>query len=286
METKRKRKRIDSLEKHVKRFRNRFGELDKHIEALNNLVGMHSVKKAILGQLKYLLCAESAEGHFLNTCICGPPGSGKTTLAKTLFELWTSLRLFENAKFTVLSRADLVAPYLGQTASRAKRALMKHKGSVIFIDEFYSLVNSDTDAYGIEALTVLNSFMSENVDTVIIVAGYQKEVDKIFEMQPGLHRRFAWRFKIEPYSGVELFAIFKSQLKEHGWTVDPQAIELFKTKKFKYGGGDTLNIALKAKIKYSTRNWLTGGNKRLLYSDVERAINSHIVEEEVPVMYM
>ena len=84
METKRKRKRIDSLEKHVKRFRNRFGELDKHIEALNNLVGMHSVKKAILGQLKYLLCAESAEGHFLHTCICGPPGCGKGTQSPRL----------------------------------------------------------------------------------------------------------------------------------------------------------------------------------------------------------
>ena len=75
---------------------------------------------------------------------------------------------------------------MGQTAGQTRKALHKHKGGCIFIDEFYTLSNSDNDSYGAEALGELNTFMSENPDTVVIVAGYKNEVEKVFEVQPGL----------------------------------------------------------------------------------------------------
>lgn len=278
-----KRKRADSVMRHAKRFKNRFGKLDKRLVQLEKLVGMEEVKKNIMGQLKFLLCNDgSTDDHFLHTCVTGPPGCGKTSLARVLYDLWSSLKVFsDGASFNILHRSDLVAPYMGQTAGRTKKALHRHKGGCIFIDEFYTLTNSDSDSYGAEALGELNTFMSENSDTVVIVAGYKEEVDKVFAVQPGLRRRFAWNFDIPKYTSDQIFDIFKLQLKKHGWKVEDKAKELFYSKQFKFAGGDTMNIALKSKIQYSERNWMTGGDKKLLYEDVRKAMEIHFKKEEI-----
>ena len=104
-----KRKRSDSVLNHTKRFKNRFGKLHAKIERLEALVGMPEVKKNVMGQVKYLLVNDGkTDNHFLHTCILGPPGCGKTTLAKVLFELWSSIKVFsEGARFSVVHRSDL-----------------------------------------------------------------------------------------------------------------------------------------------------------------------------------
>ena len=158
-----------------------------------------------------------------------------------------------------MHRSDLVAPYMGQTAGKTRKALNRHRGGCVFIDEFYTLVNGDNDSYGSEALGELCTFMTEHPDTVVIAAGYKHEIEKVFSVQPGLKRRFTWNFNIPKYTSDQIFDIFKVQLQKHGWSVDERARELFRHKELKFAGGDTLNIALKSKIQYE-ENWLTGGD--------------------------
>lgn len=282
MQGKRKRERADSVLRHAKRFKNRFGKLDKRLEDLEALVGMDDVKKQVMGQLKFLLCNDGkTDDHYLNCVLTGDPGCGKTSLAKVLFKLWSSLSVFsEGVGFNILSRSHLCAQYMGQTAAKTRKALYKHKGGCILIDEAYSLINGDNDSYGLEALTELNTFISENPDTVVIIAGYKAEMQKLFDAQPGLSRRFSWRFHIEKYSPEQIFDIFKIQLKKFGWSVEESAVELFRKKEFKYSGGDTENIGLRSKISYAERNWMTGGDKKLSYEDVRKAINAHFKKDK------
>lgn len=277
-------KKTKDVLRHVKRFKSRFNNLDKKLESLHGMIGMTNVKEHVVNQLKFLLCNDgNTDGHFLHTVISGPSGSGKTTLAKVIFELWSELNVFENNKFTVLHRSDLVASYMGQTAAKTKKTLNKYVGGCIFIDEFYSLVYGN-DSYGKECIDVLNTFMSENENTVVIVAGYEDEMKRVFDAQPGLKRRFAWNFSVPKYSSVELFEIFKKQLAEHGWAIaSPKAVQdLFDKNydKFEFAGGDTFNLCLKSKIEYSKRHWKNGGSKKITTEDIKRSMGVHFTQEQ------
>jgi len=279
---KRKRK-VNEVLRHVKRFKSRFNDLYEKLEALRGLIGMSEVKECVIDQLKFLLCNDGrTDGHFLHTVISGPSGCGKTTLAKVMHELWSQLNVFDNNEFTVLHRSDLVASYMGQTAAKTKKVLSKLVGGCIFIDEFYSLVYGD-DSYGRECVDVLNTFMSEHENTVVIVAGYEDEMKRVFDAQPGLKRRFAWSFNIKRYTAMELMEIFQKQLAAHGWSLaTPRSVqELFTQhyEKFEFQGGDTFNLCLKSKIEYSKRHWKNGGSKKITTDDVERAMRVHFTKE-------
>ena len=281
---KRKRK-VTEVLRHVKRFKSRFNDLHEKLQSLHDMIGMTEVKECVVDQLKFLLCNDGkTDGHFLHTVISGPSGCGKTTLAKVMHELWSQLNVFENNNFTVLHRSDLVASYMGQTAAKTKKVLSKLVGGCIFIDEFYSLVYGE-DSYGRECVDVLNTFMSENENTVVIVAGYEDQMKRVFEAQPGLKRRFAWTFNIEKYTSVELLEIFQKQLSMHGWSLaTPRSVQtLFDENydKFEFQGGDTFNLCLKSKIEYSKRHWKSGGSKKITTEDVRRAMKLHFVKESV-----
>lgn len=178
----------------------------------------------------------------------------------------------------IVSREDLVGGYLGQTAIKTEKLLRDNFGKVIFIDEAYSLVNDEKDSFGKEALTVLNRYMSEYSDSLIIIfAGYKNIMDEtIFKEQPGLKRRCSWMFEIKEYSEEGLADIFFKQLQEHGWTIDLDVdLPKFFTKhkrEFPNFGGTTLSLAFYCKLVYATAVFDED------YPD-EKVINKKILKE-------
>ena len=178
----------------------------------------------------------------------------------------------------IVSREDLVGGYLGQTAIKTEKLLRDNFGKVIFIDEAYSLVNDEKDSFGKEALTVLNRYMSEYSDSLIIIfAGYKDIMDEtIFKEQPGLKRRCSWMFEIKEYSEEGLADIFFKQLQEHGWQI-AEDVDLPKfftqhKKEFPNFGGTTLSLAFYCKLAYATAVFDED------YSD-EKVINKKILKK-------
>ncbi len=288
MQRKRKRKEEGALTEIIRftRKTKRFKELYKHLKTLDGLIGMKDLKESIVSQIQFIITTGGQlDSHFLNTSLVGPPGTGKTTVAEILHKIWLSLDIFnDDMPFTILHRSDFVGSYMGHTANKTRKILNKYAGSVIFIDEAYSLMNGDKDEYGKECLDQLCAFMGEEKsNTIVIIAGYKDQINShFFEANPGLKRRFGWHFSITPYSYQELFQIFERQLKLCGWNVDKKTEELFKIhfKKFKNAGGDTENICFQSKLKYSNDNWTKKRQtKHLSYKHVQMAMEMYFKEE-------
>ena len=181
----------------------------------------------------------------------------------------------------IVSRKDFVAEYVGQTAIKTEKLLNKYRGKVLFIDEAYSLLNDSRDPFGLEALTTLNQFMSENPnDIVIIFAGYKDKMQSgIFSIQPGLPRRCMWHFECDGYNGAELYSIFKSQLAIDGWEVeeDPRIEKIFLNNErcFPSFGGDTERLCFFAKLESNREAFHNNGemNHTLTYKQVVKGLN-------------
>lgn len=279
---KRKRSALEDMISFTKKNK-KYNKVTKSLSELNSMIGMKAVKESVVEQLMFLITNDGTDGHFLNTVIQGSPGTGKTTVAKILYDIWTSLDIFKTSdkiEFKIIGRSDLVGSYMGHTATKTRKLLQRYSGNVIFIDEAYSLCGSEKDDYGQEALDEINAFMSEQAGkTIIIIAGYEDSLqDSFFSKNAGLERRFNWSFTIDKYSYEDLYNIFLKQLKTYGWTVESNCEDIFKQKYdlFKNAGGDTANIAFKCKIEYSKRMWKKkDGNKRILKEDVEKAMTKH-----------
>jgi len=271
----------------------RYTGLHKHLKLLDEMIGMEELKESVVSQIQFLIANKgSMDNHFLNTVIRGPPGCGKTTVAEILYNIWSSLgAVGKDTEFHILHRSDFVGSYMGHTANKTRKMLEKYSGQVVFIDEAYSICNSDKDDYGVEALSQLNAWMSEEKSkTIVIIAGYADQLDvSFFGTNPGLERRFTWYFTIRPYTAEDLYQIFLRQLQENKWTVEKNCSHLFKRLPFKNAGGDTDNIAFKAKLEYSKRCWRNKRQTRILKeSDIREAITNHFKpnREDVPTMYI
>jgi hypothetical protein len=163
---------------------------------------------------------------------------------------------------TVVSRNDFVGEYLGHTSGKTRKLLEANIGKVLFIDEAYSLLNDPRDAYGYEALNMLNLFLSENPDKIVVIfAGYKDQMkNSIFLAQPGLERRCMWTFSVDPYSGEELAEIFFLQAKQENWKIND--IDKIKIKRlimknesaFKAFGGDTARLVYLSSLEASRSN--------------------------------
>ena len=181
----------------------------------------------------------------------------------------------EVLKFTIATRADFIGGFQGQTSLKTKAILENARGGVLLIDEAYSLYTSERDSYGIECLTVINEFMSLYPDELIIIfAGYKNMLlESIFKAQPGLSRRVQWFFDIPKYNQDALANIFKKQLEQNGWLLDPNiTIDLKKYKNIS-NPGDTEKLVFQCKIAYAEHHF----NNTLDHHEHNSLITNHMI---------
>jgi len=163
----------------------------------------------------------------------------------------------------IVSREDFVDKYVGWSDKKTKTLLEESRGKVLFIDEAYSLVTSNRDQYGIEAVNTINRFVSENPDEIIIIFGGYKDKmqNSIFSVQPGLARRCMWHFECQGYNGEELYSIFARQAQKEALQLkdSDRIAEIIKnnTKSFTSYGGDTERLLFFSKLEASRENFMS-----------------------------
>jgi SpoVK/Ycf46/Vps4 family AAA+-type ATPase len=190
------------------------------LKKLNNLIGMDSIKQNIIDQVLFYTQGLNTN-EMMHTCLTGPPGVGKTTLGKILSEIYSNLGFLSTNKFRVVSRPELIAGYVGQTALKTLKVLNESKGGVLFIDEAYSLGGGQDESgtsYSKECLDTLNQNLTERRDFLCIIAGYEDSLESsFFSFNEGLKRRFSFKYVIDKYTGSELKDIFLIKIKKEDW---------------------------------------------------------------------
>lgn len=186
------------------------------LKELESLTGLSDVKGQIRSILNVLKVRKKCEEHgikrepiALHMVFSGNPGTGKTTVARLLGKIYKESGLLSKGHFVEVSRAELVGKYVGHTAILVKKAFDKAKGGILFIDEAYSLNNSD-DAFGQEAVETIIKLMEDyRDDLAVIAAGYPGLMQELLDSNPGLRSRFPFVLKFPDYTGDELTDIFR-----------------------------------------------------------------------------
>jgi SpoVK/Ycf46/Vps4 family AAA+-type ATPase len=188
---------------------------------------IRSIAASIEAARRRALAGFGAEKPMQHFVFLGPPGTGKTAVARIIAKIFYAFGLLEKPAVVEAHRADLVGEYLGATAIKTNELIDSALGGVLFIDEAYSLVNEGDgqgDRFGNEAVqTLLKRAEDDRDDLIIILAGYEPQMESFLTSNPGLTSRFAIRVKFPGYSPAELLALADSALERRGELLDPDA---------------------------------------------------------------
>lgn len=260
---------------------------------LKNMIGMNSLKNHIVDQIIFYLQGfhkMGSGGDFMHTVIYGPPGTGKTEVAKIIGKIFSKLGVLPKNSFSKVTRADLIAGYLGQTALKTRDVIKDALGGVLFIDEAYALGNPEKrDSFAKECIDTLCEGLSDHKDKLmVIIAGYEEELKTcFFAYNEGLNSRFTWRFKTDDYKSHELMEIFRKKITEAGWSYEDNALDAkwFEDNKdyFKYYGRDMETLFAKVKISHSRRVFCLPKDKKTIVSmkDMEKGLELFLNNDEV-----
>ena len=254
------------------------------------MIGMKSLKENIVYQiLFYIQELHTSNTDFLHTVIYGSPGTGKTEVAKILGDIFCKLNILKKGKFKKVTRSDLIAGYLGQTALKTADVIKECIGGVLFIDEAYALGSSDKkDSFSKECIDTLCEALSDHKeDLMVIIAGYERELNEcFFQYNQGLNSRFIWRFKTDDYNAEDLYNIFLKKIQDMKWKLTTECNKKWFEKRkdyFKFYGRDMETLFTKTKMTHSRRIFgkIDAEKKNMSMDDLDKGFELFIQNEEV-----
>lgn len=203
---------------------------EEPMKQLDSLIGLANIKEEVKKLSSFVTVQQKRKklGYptvpiQLHAVFSGNPGTGKTTVAKIYSQLLKECGLLKRGHFVIASRSDLVAGYVGQTAIKTKQKIREALGGVLFIDEAYALFRGEND-FGKEAIdTLVDEMTKHNENLVVILAGYQDEMERFINSNPGLASRFKKYFKFLDYKGAELVEITNYHVARYQYQLDKQA---------------------------------------------------------------
>jgi len=208
--------------------------VDEVLEQFDALVGMEDVKQQVLSLVNlHQLNLKREEENLasvpvgLHLVFSGNPGTGKTTVARLVAQLYQTLGLLPKGHLVEVQRADLIAGYVGQTAIKVQQAVKSAMGGVLFIDEAYALAGNSEQDFGSEAISTLVKMMEDNRDRLaVIAAGYEKDMEFFVNSNAGLKSRFQRYVNFRDFDSDELVKIFEVEAKNYEIYVSDEVREV------------------------------------------------------------
>lgn len=266
--------------------------LEKALKELNELIGLENIKKDISELINLLKIQKkrTSEGLknteiTLHTVFLGPPGTGKTTVARLLSRIFRHLGFLSKGQLIETDREGMIAGYVGQTALKVNKVVEESLGGVLFIDEAYALTqNSLGNDYGAEAVNTLIKRMEDNRDDfALVVAGYTEPMKFFVESNPGLRSRFNRFFEFNHFSPSELLQIFELIAKKSDFTISDDAKDklnetfelLFENKDTSFGNARVVRNLFEKCVQNQA-------NRIIKIKKLSRKTLKMLVEEDIP----
>jgi stage V sporulation protein K len=236
---------------------------------LDELIGLEKVKEIVREVRAFISIQQRrreaglrTEPLVLHMVFRGNPGTGKTTVARILGKVFREMGVLSQGHLLEVERADLVGEYIGHTAQKTREQLRKAEGGILFIDEAYALARGGDKDFGKEAIDTLVKAMEDMKDRlVLILAGYQHEMARFLDANPGLRSRFPIHIEFPDFSLGDLMKIAAGMLAKREYRLSET-------------GETTLSELLAKKLAEETRN---AGNARLVRNLIEAAIRRQAV---------
>jgi len=242
--------------------------LEEVLQELDGLIGLNTVKQDVRQLVNYVKVLQIRQARGLKVSdmsfhmvFYGKPGTGKTTVARLIGEIYKALGVISKGHLVEADRAKLVAAYVGQTAIKTTEVVNNALGGILFIDEAYTLAPADArgNDFGQEAIDTLLKLMEDHRnELVVIVAGYPEEMGRFVDSNPGLQSRFNKYLSFDDYTPAELVEIFSHFCKQNDYRLTEPATE---------------KIMEFFQSAYEARDKMFG-NARLARNVFERAIES------------